>query len=231
MKVAVVFPFRAGCPHRETAYRAASTWWATAVPEWEQITADDEGDVFSRGGSLNVGISESDADVIVAADADLLISRTQILEAVELAGSAPGLVQPFTRLHWYAEAATAVLLEHPHAAFYPPTPPATYRWDVDESTPLLGGMNVLSRESWERAGGWPTSFRGWGHEDLVFAAQCRTLVAPHRKVAGTVHHLYHPKPVTTDYASPETITRNTAEAERWLAADGDPAAMRELVRG
>lgn len=229
MRVTVVFPYRPTCPHREAAYETVRAWWAVACPEFDQLVADDGGDPFSRGGSLNQGVAETGSDVIVAADADILIGRAQILAAVELAAAAPGLVQPFTRLHWYDAARTRALLTAPHRAFAPGGPSPTYRWNVSPTTPLLGGLNVLSRETWERAGRWLAAFRGWGHEDIAFAAQCRTLVAPHRKVEGTVHHLFHPKPVATPYASETTIARNTAAMEAVAAADGDPEAMRTLV--
>lgn len=231
MRVVVIFPFRPGCEHREAAKETVSQWWETAVPEWEQVTVDDGGEVFSRGGSLNEGVRLARPDVIIAADADLLIGRAQILEAVEAANASPGLVQPFASLHWYDERATHALLSEPWKAFYQRSPRPLYRWEVNDATPLVGGLNVLSFETWKAVGGWPDKFRGWGHEDLAFAAACRTLVAPHRKISGTVHHLFHPRPIHTPYADADTIAANEAEVVRWLAADGDPAAMRELVNG
>ena len=105
-----------------------------------------------------------------------------------------------------------------------------FRGRLRAATPLLGTVNVLSRETWDAAGGWLPGFRGWGHEDLAFAAQCRTLVSPERRVPGPLHHLYHPKAPTEPYAAPETIAANAAIATDIYAADGNPTRMRELIR-
>lgn len=230
-RVAVVLPFRAGCPHRDAARSTVVRWWETITRgEWEIIEADDAGEPFSRGGSINTGIARTDADIIVAADADLLIGRQQIIDAVQLAASAPGLVQPFSELHWYDETATKMLLTAPHVPWTGHCPRPTYRWDADmPGTPLRGGLNVFSRQTWERAGGFLPTFAGWGHEDLAFWAQCSTLVAPPRRITGPAHHCYHPKPIGTPYASAETIDANAAAWRQIQAADGDPAAMRAAV--
>ena len=230
MSVAVVIPFRAGCPHREAALECVIGWWRLACPEFDVLVADDGGEPFSRGASLNTGIEQSGADIIVAADGDILIGRAAAIEAVAMAAAQPGMVQPFDRLRWYDQQATATLLAAPHQAFTASAPRATYDWNADmSSTPLRGGMNVLSSDTWERMGGWLPALRGWGCEDNAAWAQAETLVAPPRRIAATVHHLYHPKPTSTPYAASDTIAANAATWRRVEAAAGNPDAMRQAV--
>lgn len=223
MHVEVLIPYRAGCEWRERSLDTVAGWWETICPDWPVRVVDDEGDPFSRGCSLNAGVEASDADVFVCADGDLLIGRSHVREAVELAQT-PGLVQPFRRLDWYAEAATRRLWSAPWEA-YDGTAQPIYSWGTDD-VPLVGGINVLSRQTWEQAGGWLPGFRGWGHEDVAFEAQCSTLAGPTRRTGGVAAHLFH-QPRTGGYRDAEGD--NNDLAVKVMAAAGDPVAMREVT--
>ncbi len=221
MRAGVIIPYRKGCPWRDRSLPVVQRWWETICPDWPVSVADDGGTPFSRGGSLNLGVEYSGVDVIVAADSDLLIGHTQIRRAVELAAETAGLVQPFDRLDRYSENATRRLWEAPWRAFDGTFTPMT-SWGRNV-VPLVGGINVLSRETWELAGGWLPGFRGWGHEDVAFEAQCSTLAGPTRHVAGTVAHLAHP------IAARDRDQANNDLAVRVMAATGDPEAMRKVI--
>lgn len=207
MSVAVIIPHRPVDEHRAAAYEAVTAWWALACPEFRVIPVDDGGEPFSRAGSVNQGAEGCDADVLVIADNDVLIARRQILDAVALAVSAPGLVQPFDELRWFDPHATRVLLEQPWRAFDPSSPAPEHTFLPGENTPLLGGINVVSRRTWDAVGGLDRRFRGWGGEDIAFDAACAE-IAPTRRVPGPLMHLYHPK--TGDYVSERTLARNAA---------------------
>ncbi len=227
MRVLIAVPYRSGgCDWRTRSKATVTAWWRTALPEFPLVEVDDGGDPFSRGGSLNQAMETHQPDVLVAADADMLIGRQQILDAVQAASEAPGMVQPFDRLDWYGPVETCRLHQDPHL-FWPRSLPATYSWPVDDQTPLLGGVNVLSRETWEAAGGWLPAFRGWGHEDVAMAVQCRTLAGPHRRLHGHTAHLYHPVRQGKGYDRGEANAPFSAQV---LAAAGDPEAMRQVVQ-
>jgi len=182
--------------------------------------------LFSRGAALNAGIRGCDADVIVAHDGDMLPPPDSLTEAIAAAADADGMVQPFDRLHYATQAATRSLWA---ADVVPAKVDTEFEFSPSSTVPLLGGVNVLSRSTWERAGGWLDRFAGWGCEDMAFAAQCSTLVAPVRRVAGGMVHLWHPK--TGDYVSKSTLAANRAHMRRVLAADGDPEAMQAMIEG
>lgn len=187
------------------------------------VVVDDGGDPFSRGGSLNRAFTSTAADVVVACDADLIVGAGQLQEAIRLASSAPGMVVPFDTLVYCNRVESAGIL----AGRVDPRDADGHRWRASPKIPCLGGCNVLSRDTWERSGGWLPAFRAWGCEDVAFAAQCGTLVAPTRRIVGDAVHLYHPK--TGEYAADDIIARNGETMRRVLACEGDPDAMRRLI--
>lgn len=169
----IAVPFRdAGCKWRRRAWERTHEHLAELG---EVRVFDDGGALFSRAGSLNLAFTLTDADVVVACDADLIVPLDALSEAVGLAAT-PGMVIPFDRINY--------LDQHDGVC---------WRFKPCENTPLLGGCNVLSRETWLRAGGWDNRFRGWGSEDVAFAQACAE-VAPIRRLNAKAVHLYHPKP-------------------------------------
>lgn len=227
MRVGVIIPYRKGCPWRDRALPVVKGWWETICPDWPVTLVDDGGTPFSRGSSLNLGIKYAGLDTIIAADGDILAGRRWAREAVELAQDG-GLVQPFSRLDWHSATTTDLLLTAPHLAFEPRGPKPLYSWPADGATPLLGGINVLTRETWETAGGWLPAFRGWGHEDIAFACQVETMTGhPVRYVDGVVAHLFHPPRHGTAY---DRDGENVQRSAQVLAARGDTAAMAEVIR-
>lgn len=173
----VVVPLRTtDCEYRRLAWELCREQWLDRgiTP----IETDDGGEVFSRGGSINQAVEAlEDNAVVVVVDADLMVDMDAIDEAVRVAGEAPGLVQPYDRIRYFDEAWQRV------------------EWDfrASSSTPLFGAANVFTKETWRRAGGFLAAFRGWGCEDIAFVHQCAVMVAPWRRVTGTIDHLWHPK--------------------------------------
>lgn len=226
LKVAVIIPYRAVDDDRAAACDVVVRWWRTITRgQWQIVTVDAGGDVFSRGLSINDGASQVDADVIVAADADLLVGRDQMLEAVRLAVESPGLVQPFDRLLWFDERRTKELLAAPYLPWSKRPPSPTFDWQPNANTPLLGGINVFSRATFDASGGF-LPFRGWGSEDIAFERQCSVLAGPTRRVPGIVAHLHHDK--TGAYVAPNLVQANAALADR-VAGAKTKAALRKVI--
>ena len=90
-----------------------------------------------------------------------------------------------------------------------------------------GGILAVSRELYDLVGGYDEAFEGWGYEDLAFAYAAGTFAETHRE-SGTITHLWHPNAPE----KPKAIAgknQNRARKERYLAAAGDPVAMRALL--
>jgi len=98
MNVAIVIPFRdrGNDPLRPANLRCVIEHWdGCDVPVW----LSDDGRVgdaqFNRSQAYNRGAWFVDADVVVFAEADMLVPYSQIRQAVAMAAAAPGLVVPF----------------------------------------------------------------------------------------------------------------------------------------
>lgn len=206
MSTQVVIPFRGGCPYRELAKDLVVDTWSG----FHVTVVDDGFEPFSRGASLNQAIEQSDADVIVATDADVVADFAALETAIRLARESPGLVQPFDQLKYLDET-----WSHVEWTFSP-----------SEATTLLGGVNVFSRETWELSGGFLPAFRGWGCEDVAFARQCAVLAGPLRRIVASVTHLWHPK--VGAYVSPEVLQSNHDLMGRVLQASS-PEDIQEVI--
>lgn len=165
----------------------------------------------------------SDADVVVAADADTLIPHDNLRTAAEWAFESPGLVQPFDEWVWCSKSETAQILTQ--SGF--PRPRGVTRLMLRDGHPLVGTCNVLSRETWELAGGWLPGFRGWGCEDIAFYHQTVTLAGPLRRLSGPAVHLYHPK--TGRYVDEDVVASNSRLMHEVHAVAGDPEGMSALI--
>jgi predicted glycosyltransferase involved in capsule biosynthesis len=76
------------------------------------------------------------------------------------------------------------------------------------------GLLVLSREAWEKVGGYDEAFIGWGYEDNAFQASLDRRVGHFDRVDGFVVHLWHPAPVEECFGQPH-IKDNQARYEKY----------------
>jgi hypothetical protein len=209
--VLIAVPFRdAGCRHRARAWDIVSAHLRRVLPGVELRVVDDGGHPFARGASLNLAFEGLDPDeVVVACDADLIIDGDQLLDAAEMAAAAPGMVVPFDRMEYVTRTG------------------GRQAWPLSPTMPMLGGCNVLTRRTWELAGGWLPGFRGWGCEDIAMATQCNALAGLTRRVPGVATHLWHPK--AKAYVDEARVAANGALMRRVNEAATDPAQLRRLL--
>jgi hypothetical protein len=59
--------------------------------------------------------------------------------------------------------------------------------------PAYSGPRVVTRQLWDRIGGFDTRTVGWGAEDQIFAHYCKILGGPHRRIPGSLYSLFHPR--------------------------------------
>lgn len=211
---AVLIPWRSiGCPHREAAWARVEAQWLGYG--WPLVVADDGGAPFSRGASVNLAATQVDVDVFVIADADTLIPRAQIEQAIGEAARAPGLVVAFDRYHYLHQRGTRRVL-----AGEDPLPGRRHcQWFFEAG---VSSCVAVSAETWRTVGGFDPRFRSWGHEDAALEAACSTLAGPTHRVHGSVFHLYHP----VEKDRPE---RNRQVVAEYIAATGQHTAMRCLI--
>lgn len=92
-----------------------------------------------------------------------------------------------------------------------------------ETTNPGGGLLVVSRDGWDRVGGYDERFVGWGHEDSVFNIAL-LLKAAWDRIPGSAWHLWHPAPLKNTLA----YSRNRQLLEQMHRDNA--AAIREKER-
>jgi hypothetical protein len=181
MRVVTLVPWRGGQSIRERN-------WGWTRPHLEAlgypIFLGDRPGPWARASACNEAAKQAGAwDVALIADADTIGEPEVIERAVGLASSIPGAVRPHDRLYALNSAQSRIL-----AARGPEKTPIHNR----QSVMLGGGLLVISREAWDKVGGYDERFIGWGHED---SALHTTLLgeAHWDRIEGRAWHLYHPR--------------------------------------
>lgn len=223
MNVAVVLPWRAGCPHRERALTHVTGRYTAIHPDWELIVQDAPPGLFSRAACIIDGAARTDADVIVAADSDVWC--TGIAAAVDAVGE-HGWAVPHLMVHRLSAESTDMVIDE-GAAWEGLALSSENRRDSRPYKGYLGGgITVIRRDVLERV---PPDRRmaGWGSEDEAWALALRTLVGPPWRGDADLVHLWHPP---QPRLSRSVGTReNRALLNRYHRARNKPAAMRALV--
>lgn len=217
--VAVVIPFRGGCPHRQQALELVVRWWGEQYPAWRLIVATDgTGGPWRKAVAVAHGVQEADADVLVVADADVV--PYGVGEAVAALGRGAPWAFPFRTVHRLTEPATNALAD----AGTPPVESQlnSYARQVHYVGKPGGGCVALPAKTWRRVPMDPR-FAGWGHEDLSWALALSALAGAPWRGNRPAAHLWHPKAprIRADVGSAENLalwTRYRTAASRPLMA-------------
>lgn len=195
MSVAVIIPFRgrdSGDPLRGENLARVVAHWQDYPGADEVIVSSDgrDGDApFNRSAAYNRATmrgltTATAADMLIFAEADLLVSYAQVDRAIRMAQD-PGMVVPFS---WFM-ALTAADSARVRAGKADPE-------DCD-AEPVkghrgsIGAINVMSRHTLDRVGGYDEQFEGAWYDDDAMKIAFDMLAAPTRFVEGSAYHLYH----------------------------------------
>lgn len=217
MSVAVCIPWRKGDPARERNLRYVRRWWAQFG--WPTYLGDTDHRTFNRSAARNQAAYQSDAELLVFADADIIGEPSVILAAAAHALTERTAVWPHTVTHLLSRADSRQVIGG--------ADPAGFRGArLFKGSP--SGILVVHRDLFETVGGWDEGFDGgWGFEDVAFAHVLRTM-ADTKRLDGRLWHLWHltasEKSAAIGYRTP-----NRARRDRWVAASGDRAAMAALI--
>lgn len=215
MSVSVILPFQAGAPLRARALDFTRRWWAEHHPDWQVgVGEQPEGELWSKGVAVRIGLEQTDADVLVLADSDSIVANAADAVARIEAG-APWVV-PHQMVHRLTNAATERVIETGELAMGP--------W---ERHPYVGcwggGIVVISRAGYVEVGGFDPAFRLHGHEDLCFGWCATTLLGEPARLTAPLIHLYHERAPQGGQQRPPGIVGDYRRARR------DPEAMAALV--
>lgn len=187
MRVVVLAPYRAGedeiGERRTLLWEFTRAWWERNHPEYEIFTGDSGSTPFDRGASINQAARDAgEWDVAIVTDADnIMVEPVSILLAAQFAFASNWIVYPHTRYRYLRGWESQRLLDYPEQADLWPV--------VLEQTRHPSGLFAVSRETWNRLGGF-ISQPGWGSEDALFYRAAQKLVGV-THLDFTCLHLHH----------------------------------------
>jgi hypothetical protein len=226
MSTAIVIPFRdrGGDPLRQANLDFVQEYWAGY--DCPVLVVDDgRTGQFNRSAAYNRGAAQTDSDVLVYAESDMIVDYEQIDRAVNLARHAPGLVVPFTRYRYMGAADSERI--------------RAYEVEPMFVTPLLtlsdsrGALNVLSRDTLSAAGRWDETFDGNWYDDNAMVRAFEITSGPARLVDGLAYHLYHLPGWEGEHLteSDRAATERNRERLKMYEAASTPEQIRELTFG
>lgn len=224
MSVSIVVPFNEDGAERSRNWKYLRARYEQLYPDFQIVEGTCEGP-WRKGVAVNAAVRASEGDVLVIADADVMVGSHALVEALSALEYSAWVV-PHRLVFRLNEEATKALIEgRLHSE--PVGLPEAQQVAPIRPGPAGGGISVMHRESYETAGGIDEGFRDWGGEDCSFARALDTLVGPHRCLANFMWHLHHePMPRREDNrASPQSEIL----ASRYLEAAGNPVAMADLL--
>lgn len=218
--VSVLVPYRPDGAERERNWSYLRERWQANHPDWQLVLGTCEG-AWSKGLAVADAARKAEGEVFIVADADVMVGREALVEAVERLQDAPWVI-PHRIVYRLTERATQALIDG-RIRLGKKLPPRLGRAHL---APPGGGISAVRRDDFERVGGIDERFEGWGGEDISFARALDTLVGPHQRLDDCLWHLWH----TPAKRRPRNRASEVSErlAARYLEANGDELAMREL---
>ncbi|MFJ4009461.1 hypothetical protein [Streptomyces sp. NPDC090026] len=216
MTVAVVVPWRPDSPHRQATWAWVRARWAAVHPDWQVVTGACPEGPWSKGAAVADALRQTDADLVVVADADVWCDGVQAAVDAVRAGPARWAIPHTLVRRLTTEATVAVLAGGPLGG-----PTAEIHRGV-----AGGGLVTMGRDLAERVPMDPL-FTGWGQEDEAWALALDTLVGPPWRGREDLWHLWHPPAPRQSRAvgSAESMARY----RRYQTASGQQAQMTRLL--
>lgn len=150
-------------------------------------------DRFSRSGHMNYGIRESETDIVITHDCDIIMPVEQYIKGVALIEhGVSDFVIPYNH-KTYEIPAIDVGHIFPKYDFdlikklniYDITPIAY------NNMPTMGGIAVLNKRRFIELGMYNENFKGWGREDEELVHRILQLNGNIRRVRGDIYHMQH----------------------------------------
>ncbi len=165
-------------------------------PQWPQrrcriLFAPNAG-AFNKSWGLNIAALAARGDVLVAADADMLMQVAALQRGIELCRAHCEAVNPYDSLVDLDRDQTADLRIGALALGETLSGASRGRSAVGERLCFCGGMFVIRRETYLRLGGMDERFLGWGGEDDAMSIKLARLLGDlgrHRRAPAW--HLWH----------------------------------------
>lgn len=218
-------------PFRDDGGRRAQLWrfvqyWIAEHYDLPVHTGDRPGP-FNRAAARNAAARTAGEawEVAVFHDSDTIAHPDAIAAAITTAYDTGALVVAGDAHMYCDEPSTERILASGQAGF---ARPVSFDDNGIYERPC-SGIFAVSRDTFERVGGYVEALDGWGYEDLVFLQQCGIFAGGNTWVGGhiTLHLWHEPSPATAATERNRTAWQTLAAHRRRR----DPAGARAYLAG
>lgn len=112
-------------------------------------------EAYNRGWAFNVAVKQTEKNIFVFADADIFLSKEEYLLCFEATQKFEAITPTKTK------ATNISISSHRNLAFE--------KIGQRELFTFAGGIVILTKNAFEKIGGWDERFEGWGGEDGAFS--------------------------------------------------------------
>jgi len=222
MKLGIAMPWRPQ-PTRLRAKDATVKYYEEELPDAKIYYADYPSTKFNLSASRNLATEAAIADgcdVILIVDADCLIHRDPLKEAIEKASKQNLIFTPYTDLMFADENISNQLINGE----------VTVTELIGRPIPILnwqvGGAYVMNATVFEEFNGWDERFVGWGFEDMAMQSAHIAIKKSHQaRVNGLTVCLSHKD------RDKELVKVNEKLWDYYVSLQTDEVAMREHIKG
>lgn len=150
----------------------------------------DDSEPFNIAKAKNNGVRQASSPKIVIADADVVIRKEQIEEALAKEG-------------WFIPYEVYLNLTQSHTDEFLNGTRELDDCEWDHRILSWAGMIVVDRQAYWDVGGHDERFSGWGLEDVALRLSLDNLYVQHERVPGNIYHLWHPTSEARTFGSEE----------------------------
>ncbi len=214
--ISILIPYKAVNEYREKNLSWIKRRYEIIMPNAEICMGYNDVEPFSKSIAVNNAAKNATRDTFIIADADMVFNIDQIKNAIEALNFYSWVI-PYTSIVYISPDKTNEIYNiDPSKTFYDTDFPECYKVN---GWPLGGGINIVSRNNFEKVGGFDERFKGWGSEDDAFRMSLDNICGKHFNLNTTMWHLYHPQAPKDNtinnikifneyYKDKETVLRN-----------------------
>lgn len=202
--ISIIIPFQENQldkGYRERNFKYVVNQYQRYYPDAQIVQGEDFSgyESFCRSHAINDGVKGSSGDILIISDADILFYKRTMDKAIQALQKCPFII-PFGRVvdlsrsfsdRLTKQNPTYTLRElREGAASIRDIRVGVSHWG-DKSA---GGVQVITRDLFNKVGGYDERFKGWGWEDTVFCWKIRKELGDYDILSTEcVYHLWHPR--------------------------------------
>lgn len=208
---------------RETPSRIAAKEYIEKLyrdnfPEADFFFTDSGFIPFEAGSSRNIGVElAKDYDVLVVADADVIVDINSMKECIELANDSEYIYTPFSRTVYISLEDTPRVIDGSVS--------------IEDAVKYVSGSNcsgmlIAKPTVFKSLYGWDEKFIGWGYEDTALHYTHQVFLgSDYKRVGGDIFFLNHD--YDSGYRNQKQIAKNEGRLKKYYRH----TTKERLVRG